>query len=68
MTVVTHVSKSAVKTVNAYGLFVSDNKLLASDTDVALVASEMTQVPAFVHGYGVFASEDKLVASIATLP
>lgn len=68
MTVVTHVGKSAVKTVNAYGLFVSDNKLLAGDADVALVASEMTQVPAFVHGYGVFPGEDKLITSIATLP
>lgn len=49
-----------IEAVSAYGLFLSDDKLLASDTDVALTAPEVSQMPAFVHCYCVLTSEDQL--------
>jgi len=49
-----------IKAINAYGLFLSNNKLLASDTDVALVAPEVSQMPAFVHRNRILACENKL--------
>jgi len=49
-----------IKAVSANGLFFSDDKLLASDTDVALTAPEVSQMPAFVHSYCVLTSEDQL--------
>jgi len=68
VTVVTFVGKSLIKAVSANGLFFSDDKLLASDTDVALTAPEVSQMPAFVHSYCVLTSEDQLITSKTTLP
>lgn len=49
-----------IKTVEAYGLFLFDDKLLASDTDVALVAPEVSQMPAFVHRNRILTGENQL--------
>lgn len=49
-----------IEAVEAYGLFLSDNKLLASDTDVALVAPEVSQMPVFVHCSRILTSENQL--------
>ena len=49
-----------IKAVSADRLLFSDDKLLASDTDVAFTAPEVSQMPAFIHSYCVFTSEDQL--------
>ena len=50
-------NEPAIEAVDAYGLFFFDDKLLASDTDIALTAPEVPQMPAFVHRNSVFTSE-----------
>lgn len=49
-----------LETFKAYRLFLFDDKLLASNTDVALITPEVSQVPTFVHSDGVFPSKDQL--------
>lgn len=49
-----------IEAVSTYGLFFFDDKLLASDTDVAFIAPEVAQVPAFIHCYRVLSSENQL--------
>lgn len=54
------IDEPLVEAVSADGLLFSDDKLLASDTDVAFTAPEVSQMPAFVHSYSIFTSEDQL--------
>lgn len=68
VTIITLIGKSSIKTVCAHGFFILHNKLLACDTDIALIASKVSQMPAFVHCNRVLTSENKLVASKTPLP
>lgn len=54
------IDEPLIEAVSADGLLFSDDKLLASDTDVAFTAPEVSQMPAFVHSYSIFTSEDQL--------
>lgn len=67
MAVVTLIGESLLETFKAYRLFLFDDKLLASNTDVALITPEVSQVPTFVHSDGVFPSKDQLITTKAAL-
>lgn len=55
-----NIDEPLIEAVSADGFLFSDDKLLASDTDVAFTAPEVSQMPAFVHSYSIFTSEDQL--------
>lgn len=55
------------KTILTNRFTLSHNKLLPCDADIAVLASEVAEMPAFVHSYCILPREDQLVTSSAAL-